>query len=181
MMAVVRLAILCAIGLLLLCVGPAAAQQRSLPRRIQTEHLDISTYTTADTMTAGSVMSIVLEITPHDRIHVYAPGATGYKIITLKVNDHPLLTAGPLQYGPSETYLFKPLNERVQVFQKPFTLKQPMSFRASDQAIAAAGRTGTVTINAQLEYQACNDTICFLPKSVPIAYTLKVSRRLRLH
>jgi hypothetical protein len=51
------------------------------------------------------------------RVHVYAPGVTGYKPIALSVQPQPgLLTRGAL-YPPSEDYHFKPLNEHVQVYQ----------------------------------------------------------------
>jgi hypothetical protein len=32
----------------------------------------------------------------------------------------------------------------------------------------------TLSITGTLEYQACDDRVCFLSKSVPVTYTVKV-------
>jgi hypothetical protein len=33
-----------------------------------------------------------------------------------------------------------------------------------------------ITIRGALEYQACDDQVCFLPKSVPLEWTVPVKR-----
>ena len=142
--------------------------------RITTDHLEMTTYATDEVVAPGSLFSIVLNITPRERIHVYAPGADGYKIITLNLEQHPLLTTRALQYPPSEIYFFKPLNERVPVFQRPFTLTQTMALSASRESQAALAGIDSVTIKGTLDYQACDDKVCFAPKSVPVSYTVKV-------
>lgn len=142
--------------------------------RIATDHLEITTYTTDDLVAPGWLFSIVLDITPRERMHVYAPGAKGYKIIELDLEPNPLLTTRPLQYPPSEIYFFKPLNERVPVFHKPFTLTQTMALNASREGQAALAGVETVMIKGTLNYQACDDKVCFTPKSVPVSFTVKV-------
>jgi hypothetical protein len=32
----------------------------------------------------------------------------------------------------------------------------------------------TVTISGALEYQACDDRLCFNPRSIPVSYTVKL-------
>ena len=64
---------------------------------------------------------------------MYAPSVTGYKPIALSVQPQPgLLTRGAL-YPPSEDYRFKPLNEHVQVYQRPFRIVQDVLIDASRQ------------------------------------------------
>ena len=76
--------------------------------------------------------SLVLD-RPARGIHVYAPSVTGYKPIALSVQPQPgLLTRGTL-YPPSEDYRFKPLNEHVQVYQRPFRIVQDVLIDASPQ------------------------------------------------
>ena len=55
-------------------------------------------------------------------MHVYAPGATGYRVVELKVAPQTYVRMLPARYPPSETYYFAPLKERVATYQKPFTL-----------------------------------------------------------
>jgi hypothetical protein len=39
---------------------------------------------------------------------------------------------------------------------------------------AALAKTEGVTITGTLDYQACDDRICFNPKSVPVSYTVRL-------
>jgi peroxiredoxin len=147
---------------------PAAA------RRIETDHLDITTYVSDEVVAPGSLFSVVLDVKPKTGIHVYAPGANDYKIINLRFDANPILATRPLQYPASEIYHFKPLNERVPVFQKPFRLVQSMAVSTSADARAALKGVKTVTISGTLEYQACDDRLCFNPRSIPVSYTVKL-------
>jgi peroxiredoxin len=147
---------------------PAAA------KRIQTDHLDVTTYVSDEVVAPGSLFSVVFDVKPNAGIHVYAPGAKDYRIINLRLDANPTLTTRALQYPPSEIYHFKPLDERVPVFQKPFRLVQSMAFNTSPEARAALKGVETVTISGALEYQACDDRVCFNPRSSPVSYTVKV-------
>jgi hypothetical protein len=62
----------------------------------------------------------------------------------------------------------------VPVFQKPFRLVQSMAVATSPDARAALKGVDTVTISGSLEYQACDDRLCFTPRSIPVSYTVKV-------
>jgi len=48
--------------------------------QISTQHLEIKTYPTDAAVAFGNRFSIVVEITPRRGIHVYAPGAVGYRV-----------------------------------------------------------------------------------------------------
>jgi hypothetical protein len=78
----------------------------------------------------------------------------------------------PAKYPTSETYFFKPLNERVLVFQKPFTLVQELVLEGTPAAQAAYRGKDSITIEGSLDYQACDDKVCFNPVSVPLTWTL---------
>jgi hypothetical protein len=87
-------------------------------------------------------------------MHVYAPGASGYRVITLTNAPQPFVRALPIPYPASEIYFFKPLNERVPVYQKPFTLLQEVVFEVSPAAQAAFRGRERVTLTGTLEYRA---------------------------
>jgi hypothetical protein len=72
---------------------------------------------------------------------------------------------------PTVRGVFKPLNERVPVYQKPFTLLQEIVLEGTPQAQAALRGKDSLTLNGRLEYQACDDKVCFNPESVPISWT----------
>jgi peroxiredoxin len=142
--------------------------------RIEMDHLDVTTYVSDETVAPGSLFSVVFDVKPKAGIHVYAPGAKEYKIINFRIDANPILTTRPLRYPASEIYHFKPLDERVPVFQKPFRLVQTMVVGTSPDARAALKGVDVLTIAGSFEYQACDDRLCFTPRSIPVSYRVKV-------
>jgi peroxiredoxin Q/BCP len=150
------------------------ARTPATAKRIQTDHLDITTYLSDEVVAPGSLFSVVFDVTPHAGIHVYAPGAENYSVIDFRPDANPILTNRPLQYPDSEIYHFVPLDERVPVFQKPFRLVQHMALSTSSEARAALKGVETLTITGTLEYQACDDKLCFAPRSIPVSYDVRL-------
>lgn len=143
--------------------------------KIAREEIEIVTYPADMTVAPGYRTALVINITPRPRMHVYAPGASGYRPVKLTIAPDPLVRALPVQYPPSQMYLFEPLNERVPVYQAPFTLLQEIVLEVTPEAEAAfRGRTD-LTLTGTLEYQACDDKVCFNPAVVPLSWTLKVT------
>jgi hypothetical protein len=140
--------------------------------KISTAHMEITTYPSSAGVAPGDRFSLVLEVQPHSKMHVYAPGAKSYRVVSLSIEPNPQFRVLPMQYPRSENYLFKPLNERVPVFQKPFRLVQEVVLEGSPQAQAALRGREDVSIKGALDYQACNDRECFNPVSVPLSWTL---------
>jgi hypothetical protein len=140
--------------------------------KILTRYLDITTFPSNPAVAPGDRFSLVLDGEPHPNVHVYAPGAKGYRPISLSIEPNPLVRVLMLEYPSSEIYFFKVLNEHVPVFQKPFRLEQGLILEDTPEARAALGGKGNVTVKGTLEYQACSDTTCFLPVSVPLTWTM---------
>ena len=105
-------------------------------------------------------------------MHVYAPGVTGYKPIALTIVPQPGLVARTVQFPKPTDYFFKPLNEHVNVFDRPFRIIQDVMIDASRDLEAQLKDRTHITIEATLDYQACDDQICFNPQSVPLSWTL---------
>ena len=140
--------------------------------KISTGQLDITTYPSDSAIAPGNRLSIALDVTPHAGMHVYAPGAKSYRVISLNMTPQPFVRVLPLKYPPSTIYFFKPLNERVPVYQKPFTLVQEVVLEGSPQAQTALRGKDSITLSGTLEYQACDDSICYNPTSAPMTWTL---------
>jgi hypothetical protein len=155
---------------LLLKLGANAAPVTAT--KISSAHLDVTTYLSDPAVAPGNRFSLVLDIKPGPGIHVYAPSAKGYRAITLTIAPQPNVRVQPVQYPASQIYFFKPLNERVPVFQKPFTLVQDIILEGTPQAQAALRGKENVTLTGTLDYQACDDKQCFNPTSVPLSWTL---------
>lgn len=149
---------------------PGAAATQST-----TDHLRVVSYASDETVAPGTVFSLQADITPGDGIHVYAPGRHSYRVVSIEIDPVPLLkTTRATVYPPSEIYHFVPLNERVAVYQKPFRLAREVVFDASAAAQETLRGTSEATIIGRLDYQACSDTFCFAPVSVPLSWTVKI-------
>ena len=108
-------------------------------------------------------------------VHVYAPGAQGYKPIKLVMDAMPEMEFKPAIYPPSKTLYLPVINERVPVFEGMFRISQDLKVNSGSQFAASLGKDGKIfTITAKLEYQACDKTECYRPASVPVKWQLQV-------
>jgi hypothetical protein len=100
------------------------------------------------------------------------PGVAGYKPIALSIQLQAGLLVRDPQYPPAEDYQFKPLDEHVGVFQRPFRIVQDAAVRSSPQSQAALTDVTALTIRGVLNNQACDERVCFTLKSAPLTGTL---------
>jgi hypothetical protein len=154
-------------------LGAASAPVQAM--KISAGHVDITTYPSDPVIAPGNRFALAVNVTPAQHVHVYAPGAQGYRTVKLEMADQPYIRFLPLAYPASEIYFFKPLKERVAVYQRPFTLLQEVVIEVSPEAAKAlAGRT-ELKLNGSLQYQACDEKQCFNPTSVPLSWMLKLT------
>jgi peroxiredoxin len=143
---------------------------------VSSPQLEITSFATDNTVASGTHFSLVLDVRPASGIHVYAPGATGYKSIALTVDAQPGVVLRAAQYPTAEDYHFKPLNEHVHVYQRPFRIVQDVMIDPSPQAQAALRAMTSITIRGELSYQACDDKVCYTPKTQPLSWTVALRR-----
>jgi peroxiredoxin len=142
--------------------------------KVTTRHLEVVTYASDPAVAAGNRFSLVLEVTPGPGMHVYAPGATGYRVIGLTIADQPFIRVAPATYPASEIYHFEPLDERVPVYMQPFHLAYEVVIEGHPEAQRAFRDREHVTITGTLDYQACDHSICYNPVSLPLSWTLEL-------
>ena len=134
----------------------------------QTSHLSFIASLSPDTVKAGGRLSLIVNITPKKRMHVYAPG-TKYRAVTVTLNKHASLKPSRLVYPKPSIYIFKPLQEQVLVYSDTFTLTM-------DIAVGKVPAKGApLKIMGTLNYQACDDRVCYLPESVPLEWVIPVT------
>jgi hypothetical protein len=117
-------------------------------------------------VTPGSKTMLFVAVTPNPNIHVYAPGAKDYIAISVKLEPQANVKFGKLTFPKAETMTFA--EEKVPVFQKPFRLTQEVTVLGSLKPGA------TIPVKGTVDYQACDDKVCYPPESVPVSWTLIV-------
>ena len=68
--------------------------------QVATEHLDLKAYPSDASVALGTRFSLAVDITPKPGLHIYAPGARGYKVIalTLTITPQPHVRIASLRY-----------------------------------------------------------------------------------
>ena len=151
-------------SLLLTQANPFGGQSVST----DTMHLTLVASISDSEVVAGKKTTLSFNVSPKRDMHVYAPGKHDYIVIMVNVDPQPAIKALPTVYPPSEIYEFKELNEKANVYSKPFTLKRDVTVLS-----APAGKPN-VQITGNVEYQACDEKVCYAPKKVPFKFFVDV-------
>ena len=146
-------------------------------QNVEVPHLRLTLTQSDHTVVAGSRVTLTAEIELPPGVHVYSPGVTGYKPIRLVLHPSAGIEPAPANYPNSKMLYLEAIKEQVPVFDGKFRITQDLTVRFSEtrdgiRAKLGAGRT--VSIAADLQYQACDQTICYPPTSVPVKWELKV-------
>jgi peroxiredoxin len=141
---------------------------------ISASHAAITAYLTNDSASPGTHFAAVINVEPETRVHLYAPGVKDYKPISLTIEPEPGLVIAGTTYPASEDYYFEPLNEHVPVYQHPFRIVQELSIDPSPAGTAALKGMSSLRVHGTLEYQACDDKMCFIPQSIPLTWEVRL-------
>ena len=162
------------LALVLLCaplaVVPVSSQQAP-PRPIL---LDVTSHVLPQQVKAGERFTVTLDLTPAPRMHVYAPTVVDYKPIAFTIRPQAGLVVGRITYPTAEKYFYAPLKQTIDVYQKPFQVTQELTLDASPAGRAALKGASLLTLQGTLSYQACDDRICFPPRTVPLTWTVGI-------
>jgi DsbC/DsbD-like thiol-disulfide interchange protein len=130
---------------------------------IETPHVSIVTSASPATAT-GRKVSLFVEVTPKPKMHLYAPGEKDGIPVGLTIEPSPGVTASAPSFPPPQKFFFAPLKLTQLVFSKPFRITQGVTIAASP--------AGALTIKGSFRYQACDDSVCYVPKTVPLEWTV---------
>jgi hypothetical protein len=123
----------------------------------------------------GTRITLLAEVRLPPDVHVYAPSAQGYKPIKLLVYPMPELELKPVVYPPSKVLYLPAIKESVPVFEGTFRISQDAKVSSTSEFWGSLGKDGrTLTIVGKMDYQACDETKCYLPTSVPVKWQLEV-------
>lgn len=133
-------------------------------------HLRVRVDRDARPAAPGSTVSLYADVTPGPKIHIYAPGQDGYIPVDLALTAASAFKAIDAKYPPAVDFYFEPLRETVKVFNKPFRITQEIALAATPDLQRRAAARETLTIAGTLEYQACDDAVCYRPESLALTW-----------
>ena len=136
---------------------------------VTTKHLTIVTSASQPTVEPGARVALNIDVAPKPTMHVYAPGQKAYIAISLKLDEQAPLKPATIQFPKPEKREVKELGETQLVYSKPFRIVQ-------DVTLAKSPTPGPLIIKGTVRYQACDESICYTPITVPVTWTLTVKK-----
>jgi hypothetical protein len=79
-----------------------------------------------------------------------------------------------MEFPDAGEYYFEPLDDSQPVYEESFKLIQEVYMDGSLEAQGLVRGEDSVTLTGTLEYQACDATICYIPTSIPLTWTMEL-------
>jgi hypothetical protein len=142
---------------------------------VDAPHLQLALEQSDRTAFPGGRITMTVEVRLPPGVHVYAPGTKDYKPIRLLIDPAAGLRLEPAVYPKSRILFLPAINERVPVYEGAFRISQDVQVESANDFSNTLGTDGkTIPIAGELQYQACDSKICFLPASIPVRWQLQV-------
>jgi hypothetical protein len=142
---------------------------------VDAPHLQLSVGQSDRVAVPGNLVMLTAEVLLSPDVHVYAPGAKGYKTVKLVIDPIPDLEIRQASYPAAKTMYLPAIKERVRVFEGAFRIRQEVKVNTTAEFSGALGTDGKkVTVKGHLEYQACDSKICYLPTTVPVEWQFQI-------
>jgi hypothetical protein len=149
--------------------------EQEVTETVEAPHLQLALEQSDSIGYPGTRITLAAKVRLPEDVHVYAPGAQGYKPIKLVIDAMREMEFKPAVYPQSKILYLPAIKEKVPVFDGTLRISQDVRVSSGSEFWGSLGRDGKVfTIVGRLEYQACDKTICYLPTSVPIKWQLQV-------
>jgi hypothetical protein len=146
-------------------------------QNVEAPHLRLTLGQSDRTVVSGSRVNLSAEIELPPDVHVYSPGVTGYKPIQLVLHPSGGIAIEPAIYPSSKTLYLEAIKEQVPVFEGKFRITEDVTvtfskFRDGFRSLVSSEKT--ISITGELKYQACDKTVCYPPRAVPVKWELQV-------
>jgi hypothetical protein len=96
-------------------------------QKLETPHLVLTTSSTDAAAAPGTRLSLLLDIAPKPKMHVYSPEQKELIPISLSIAADEAFKVHPAKFPASEKYFFEPLNETQLVYSRPFRIVQDVT------------------------------------------------------
>ncbi len=141
---------------------------------IQAKHLQIAASGGDMPLRPNQRVSLAVDLRLPGRVHVYAPGVTGYIPISLAMRSSPAFQSDPVSYPAAKTMTLAVIHETVPVYEGSFRVVETITLGGAQQIEPLLDADRNLTIDGDLRYQACDDKECFVPETVHLKWTVHV-------
>lgn len=156
-------------ALLTIPVGAASGRAQSLlGSKPSPQYATVSSSATSASAAPGATVTLWVDVVPNPKIHIYAEGARDFTPVSLVLTPNPTLSAGKVVYPKPSPIAVPGTSEQVPAYDRPFRIAVPVTIKNT----AKPGET--LTIGAALNYQACDDRLCYPATVAPALWKIAV-------
>jgi DsbC/DsbD-like thiol-disulfide interchange protein len=132
----------------------------------ETKHLKLTSSASSETARPGQRIALALDIDLKPKMHVYAPGVANYIPVEWALEDNSQITAEAAGYPPGRVVELPAIGEKVPVYTEHVRLIRDITVRQNAST--------PLIVKGSFRYQACDDTQCYIPVTVPLQWTIKI-------
>jgi len=152
--------------------GAAGVMQNT----VENTQLKLTYYASDSTIAPGHRAALVIEIDLKPEMHVYAPGVEHYLPIDWQMAESRAWIAFPVVYPASKMLNLPAIQETVPVYTNHIRLVRDVAVGLDPEVTPVLVADRTLSIVGSFHYQACDDKECYLPKTIPLNWTLKIGQ-----
>ena len=116
----------------------------------------------------AGVLTVALQIKEGFHIYSAAPGSPDFIPTTATGDKASGIVWGKAQFAPAQSVTMAAISPKpVMVYESKTVVKLPYT-------VAKTAKPGKITLKATVECQACNDSVCFPPQSLPVSAEVTV-------
>jgi hypothetical protein len=156
-------------ALILAAVPVAAVPQTLSPKALALQHATVVGAVSTPSVAPGGTANLWADVTPKPGIHIYAAGAQEFSPVALVMVKRVGINAGTPNYpAPSAPLSLKSTISDAPAYYGKFRITQPIT-------IAKSAKSGeSMVVEGRVNYQACDDRLCYPVTSEPVSWTLTV-------
>ncbi len=139
---------------------------------VQLPQFNFAAYASQDDWRPGNTVVLVTDFDLPERMHLYGQGSD-YTAVDLQVVETEFVLMGALDLPEPEILYLEPIDESVPVYHGTPQIQREIS-------LSPAYREDSITVDAILTYQTCDDEICYPPADFELEFTFDVEQNDRI-
>lgn len=153
----------------LLALAPvAAAGAQSLLAKPGVQHATVAAAQSLASAAAGTAVTLWADVTPNPSIHIYAEGAKDFTPVSLVLTPNAAVIAGKPKFPKPDMAVAPGSTDAVPAYKQTFRIALPVT-------LTSAARSGDVlTVAGAVNYQACDDRLCYPVTVAPVIWKVAV-------
>jgi peroxiredoxin len=142
-------------------------------KSVEHERLKLSYFASANTIAPGDVIELTIDVDLNENIHVYAPSSQNRIPVGWQLAPSAAFAGEAVAFPTAQRVRDETLGEESDVYTGKFRLTRLVHVAANAfDAPGVVDPQGNVVLAGSFDFQACDDEICYTPKSIPLEWPL---------